>query len=345
MNKQKNKVLITGGTGYIGAHTAVSLIEQGYDVVLIDNLSNSSEDILIGIEKITGVLPEFEKVDLANYQELNRFLSGRSDIEAVIHFAALKAVKESVEKPISYYRNNLFALVNLLELMQKYSIRNLVYSSSATVYGEQDEFPLTELHETKPALSPYGNTKKIGEEMIRDLTAVSDQINAVALRYFNPIGAHSSFKIGELPNGIPNNLLPFITQTAAGVREELLVFGNDYATNDGTAIRDYIHVVDLALAHVKTVERLIKQHQKSNFEIFNLGTGQGYSVLEVIRSFEKMSGLKLPFRIVGRRAGDVEKMYASTELANNELGWKATRSLDDMTHSAWMWEKSLRQLA
>lgn len=337
-----DKIIVTGGTGYIGSHTAVSLLEQNFDVVLIDNLINSDKEVLKGIEAITKKTPAFSKVDMTNFQGLDNFFQAHQDAKAVIHFAALKAVKESVDQPIRYYRNNLFGLLNLLEVMEKYSIPNLVFSSSATVYGKPDQLPLTETSGTKPAMSPYGNTKKVGEEIIQDVTKVHDQLNAICLRYFNPIGAHSSGKIGELPNGIPNNLMPFITQTAAGLRTELLVFGNDYDTSDGTAIRDYIHVVDVAEAHVKTVDRLLGKSQKSNFEIFNLGTGKGSSVLEVIQSFERTSGQKLPYRIVERRAGDVPAMYASTQEANQELQWEARFSLDEMTTSAWNWEKKAR---
>lgn len=338
------KIIVTGGMGYIGSHTAVSLIENGYEVVIIDNLSNSKIDTLDGIEAITGKRPVFENLDMTDFKILNNCLRKHSDCAAVIHFAALKAVGESVQKPVLYYKNNLFALLNLIDSMGKNSIPNLVFSSSATVYGDPDSLPLTENSERKPAMSPYGNTKKMGEDIIRDTAKADMNFNAVALRYFNPIGAHSSSKIGELPSGIPNNLMPFITQTAAGIRKELMVFGDDYNTPDGTAIRDYIHVVDLAEAHVKTVERLLNRKQKSKYEIFNLGTGKGSSVLEVIQSFEKMTGLKLPFKIVDRREGDAEHIYASTELANKELGWKAKYNLDDMTFSSWEWEKYVRSL-
>lgn len=328
--------------GYIGSHTVVSLLTQGFKVIIIDNLVNSSIETLDGIEAITGIRPAFYEIDMTDGKILNDFFEKHQDTSAVIHFAALKAVGQSSQKPALYYRNNLFALINLIDAMQKFTISNLVFSSSATVYGEPDFLPLTELNETKPAMSPYGNTKKIGEDIIRDTAKASSDFHAVSLRYFNPIGAHESGEIGELPNGIPNNLMPFITQTAAGLRKELMVFGDDYNTPDGTAVRDYIHVVDLADAHVKTVERLINQMQKSNYEIFNLGTGKGSSVLEVISSFEKTSGQKLPYQIVKRREGDVEQMYASTELANEELGWKAKYTLDDMTASSWAWEKKAR---
>jgi len=338
------KIVVTGGTGYIGSHTAVSLIEQGFEVIILDNLVNSNQETLTGIETITGVKPTFFQMDLTNATLVNEFFKTHSDTAAVIHFAALKAVGESVQKPIAYYRNNLFALINLLDAMQQNNVSNLVFSSSATVYGEPDSLPLTEKNITKPALSPYGNTKKIGEDIIKDTAQANADFHAVSLRYFNPIGAHESALIGELPNGIPNNLMPFITQTAVGLRKELMVFGDDYNTSDGTAVRDYIHVVDLANAHVKTVERLLKNEQATNYEIFNLGTGKGSSVLEVIQSFEKANGKKLPYQIVARRSGDVEAMYAATELANQELGWTAKHNLDDMTASAWAWEQQVRKL-
>ena len=338
------KLIVTGGLGYIGAHTVVSLIEKGYEVIIIDNLVNAQTATLKRIQAITNVLPQFYQLDLCDAEKVNNFFEEHSDSSAVIHFAALKAVKESVEQPIAYYKNNLFGLINMIAAMEKYQIENLVFSSSATVYGVPDSLPLTEKSPTKPALSPYGNTKKIGEDIIRDTTLANSNFNAIALRYFNPIGANPSGQIGELPNGIPNNLMPFITQTAVGIREELMVFGDDYNTPDGTAIRDYIHVVDLAVAHLKTVERLLKKEQQSSFEIFNLGTGKGSSVLEVIQSFEKASGQKLPYKIVERRAGDVEAMYASTDLANQELDWVAKHNLDEMTASSWYYERQIRNL-
>ncbi len=281
-------------------------------------------------------------VDMCHEDRLDAFFAECPDIIAVIHFAALKAVGESVHRPVFYYHNNLTALLNLLGCMEKYRVPNLIFSSSATVYGEADSLPIGEQHPVKPALSPYGNTKQICEEIIRDAANVNTGFHAISLRYFNPIGAHESGQIGELPLGVPNNLMPFITQTAAGIREELLVFGDDYDTPDGTAVRDYIHVADLAEAHVKALDRLLEKKQQANYEVFNLGTGKGYSVLEVIRSFEKTSGMKLPFRIVARRPGDVPQMYASTQLANRELGWEARRGLDEMTASAWNWEQQLR---
>ena len=336
------KIIVTGGTGYIGAHTAVCLIERGYEVVIIDNLVNSDQQTIQRIAAVTGVRPGFEQVDMRQAQALDDFIARHKDAVGIIHFAALKAVKESVELPLEYYQNNLLSLINLLVAMRKHGLNNLVFSSSATVYGEPETLPLTEESPTKPAINPYGNTKKVGEEIIRDLAKADTAFQAVSLRYFNPIGAHPSGLLGELPNGIPNNLLPFITQTAVGIREELLVFGDDYPTVDGTAVRDYVHVVDLAAAHVQTIERLLNQKQEVNYEVFNLGTGKGSSVLEVIRSFEKASGQKLSYRIVERRAGDVAEMYASTDLANQSLGWAAKLDLDDMTASAWIWECKLR---
>lgn len=336
---QKPKILVTGGAGYIGSHTAVSLLEQGFEAVLLDNLVNSEIAVLDGIEAIAGARPDFHQIDMTNEVQLERFFQENPGIHAVIHFAALKAVGESVEQPARYYHNNLYSLINLVRLMPRFGIPNLIFSSSATVYGEPDSLPLEEDHPVKPATSPYGNTKKMCEDILRDCANADESFRAISLRYFNPIGAHESALIGELPIGVPNNLMPFITQTAAGLRKELLVFGDDYQTPDGTAIRDYIHVVDLADAHVKALERLLANRQKKNYEVFNLGTGHGFSVLEVIRSFEKMSGVKLNYRITGRRAGDVEQTYASTALANRELGWKARRTLDDMTLSAWKWEQ------
>jgi len=337
-----SKIVVTGGMGFIGSHTVVALINKGVEVIIIDNLINSTIETLDGIEAITSVRPAFYQIDMADAVELEKVFRAHSDIKAVIHFAALKAVGESSEKPILYYRNNLLSLISLIEVMQSNNVSNLVFSSSATVYGEPDTLPITEKNPTKRGMSPYGNTKKIGEEIIEDTVNTSNDFNAISLRYFNPIGAHESGKIGELPNGVPNNLMPFITQTAAGLRKELLVFGNDYHTPDGTAIRDYIHVVDLADAHVKTVQRLLNKKQNASFEVFNLGTGKGSSVLEVIHSFEKTSGYKIPYRIVERRKGDVEQMYASTTLANKELNWEAKLNLDDMTKSAWEWEMNAR---
>ncbi len=334
------KILVTGGTGYIGSHTVVELQKKGYDVIIVDNLSNSYIEVVSSIEKITGIRPEFEKFDLSDVNKTNAFFTKHNEIAAIIHFAAYKAVGESVEKPLKYYRNNLFSLVNILQNMKDNHIKNIVFSSSCTVYGQPDKLPVSEDSPIKKAFCPYGNTKQISEEIIQDTTKVSD-IKAIALRYFNPIGAHESALIGELPIGVPNNLMPFITQTAIGKREILRVFGNDYNTPDGTCIRDYIHVVDLAKAHVFAVDRMLNNKNKSKYEIFNLGTGNGYSVLEVIKSFEKVSGKKLNYKIVGRRAGDVEKVWANADHANKELAWKAEKSLDEMTLSAWKWEKAI----
>ncbi|MCF8234509.1 MAG: UDP-glucose 4-epimerase GalE [Bacteroidales bacterium] len=334
------KILVTGGTGYIGSHTAVELQNSGHEVVIVDNLSNSDNNVLNGIEKISGIRPEFEEFDLSDQAKTADFFKRHNDIEGIIHFAAHKAVGESVEKPLMYYRNNIFSLVNILQGMKDNEIENLVFSSSCTVYGQPEQLPVTENAPVQKAESPYGNTKQISEEIISD-TVKSTKIKGIALRYFNPIGAHESAIIGELPIGVPNNLMPFITQTAIGKREFLRVFGDDYNTPDGTAIRDYIHVVDLAKAHVVAVERMVNDKMKKDFEVFNLGTGKGYSVLEVIKSFERSTGQKLNYQIVGRRPGDVEKVWADTQFANEELGWKAEKGIDEMTLSAWEWEKAL----
>ncbi len=334
------KVIVTGGAGYIGSHTVVELQQKGFEVVIIDNLSNSHADVIQNITKITHIEPQFVKADLCDKEACDAFFRANADAKAVIHFAALKAVGESVEQPLAYYNNNLNSLMNVLQAMVAYKIPNLVFSSSCTVYGQADVLPVTEQTPLKKALSPYGNTKRIAEEIISDCVAVMP-VKSILLRYFNPIGAHDSAHIGELPLGVPNNLVPFITQTAAGIREQLSVFGNDYNTPDGTAIRDYIHVVDLAKAHVVAVERMIQEQQKQDCEIFNLGTGNGFSVLEVIKSFEKVSGQKLNYKIIGRRAGDIEIVYADTTFANKELGWKAEKTLDDMMASAWKWQKQL----
>jgi len=336
------KILVTGGTGYIGSHTVVELQQQGYEVIIIDNLSNSSLDVLDNIELISGIRPHFEQVDLADAALTADFFSRYPKFDGVIHFAAFKAVGESVANPLKYYRNNLYSLINILEGMKAHDIKNLVFSSSCTVYGQPEILPVTEQAPIQKAWSPYGNTKQMCEEII-GFTVDSSSIHTIALRYFNPIGAHESFLIGELPIGTPNNLMPFVTQTAIGIRECLSVFGGDYDTPDGTAVRDYIHVVDIAKAHVIAVERMIGNKGKSNFEVFNLGTGNGFSVLEVIHSFEKMTGQKLNYKIVDRRPGDVEKVWADTQFANKELGWKAEKSLDDMTLSSWEWEKRLAE--
>lgn len=337
----KDKILVTGGTGYIGSHTTVELIKSGYEVVIIDNLSNSREDVLNGIEEISGTKPVFENFNLCDFEKLDEFFKRHKDIKSIIHFAASKAVGESVEKPLLYYRNNLQSLINILELMPKYGISNLVFSSSCTVYGQPEQLPVTENSPILPAESPYGNTKQISEEIISDTLNSSDQLHAISLRYFNPVGAHETAIIGELPLGIPANLLPFITQTAAGIREQLSIFGQDYDTPDGTAIRDYIHVVDLAKAHVIAVQRMLNNKQKSNYEVFNLGTGHGYSVMEAVKAFEASTGEKLNYKLVDRRAGDIEKVWADTTFANEELGWKAELDINDMMASAWKWQKHL----
>jgi len=335
------KILVTGGAGYIGSHTVVELQQQGFDVVVIDNLCNSNIEVVENIGKITGIAPVFEKLDMTDQQAMLD-LFGRNKYDGVIHFAALKSVPESVDKPVEYYRNNLCAMVNLLECMKVSGTGFVVFSSSCTVYGQPDVLPVSETAPVKRPWSPYGNTKRICEEMIEDFTGIA-AARAISLRYFNPIGAHESSFIGELPLGIPNNLVPYITQSAIGKRGPLKVFGDDYNTPDGTAIRDYIHVVDLAKAHVKAVDRIIEEQSNSDYEVFNLGTGQGYSVLEVINSFEKVSGKKLDYEIVGRRPGDVEKVWADTVYANRELGWKAERDLDEMMLSAWNWEKAIAE--
>jgi UDP-glucose 4-epimerase len=334
------KILVTGGTGFIGSHTVVELQANGYNVIIVDNLSNSTIDVLDNIAAISGIKPAFEQFDLADQDLTADFFKRNSDIDGIIHFAAFKAVGESMAKPLDYYRNNLLSLINLLEVMKTHAIPNIVFSSSCTVYGQPDELPVTEQAPLKPAWSAYGNTKQMCEEILRFSVAAHD-FNTIALRYFNPIGAHKSALIGELPLGIPGNLVPFITQTAIGKRECLSVYGDDYDTPDGTAIRDYIHVVDLAKAHVIAVERMLSKKGKSKMEIFNLGTGNGFSVLEVIKSFERVSGVKLNYKIVPRRPGDIEKVWADTDFANHELGWKAEKGLDEMMLSAWEWEKAL----
>jgi len=338
------QILVTGGTGYIGSHTAVELQNAGYEVIIIDNLSNSSLEVLDGIEKITGIRPAFEQFDLIEKEKVDAFFTKYPNIEAIIHFAAFKAVGESVAKPLMYYRNNLVSLMNLLDAMDRFNVPGLVFSSSCTVYGQPEKLPVTEEAPILKANSPYGNTKQVSEEIIQDTLIACPKLKAIALRYFNPVGAHPSASIGELPLGVPQNLVPFITQTAAGLRQQLSVFGGDYNTPDGTAVRDYIHVVDLAKAHVVAVSRLVEAKGKKQFEVFNLGTGNGLSVLDVIHSFEKVSGQKLNYKIVDRRPGDVEKVYADTAFANEELGWKAKSSADDILASAWKWEKKIRGL-
>ena len=339
----KKKIVVTGGTGYIGSHTAVELIEDGYEVILIDNLYNSEAEVADRIGMISGITPQLEVFDLCDQERVNNFFSTNKGIDAIIHFAAYKAVGESVNKPLEYYRNNLVSLLNLLDAMKLYGIPYMVFSSSCTVYGQPEKLPVTEDAPTRPAVSPYGNTKKIGEEIIRDTVLSDNNIKAISLRYFNPIGAHPSAMIGELPQGVPENLVPFITQTAWGLMDELKVFGNDYDTPDGSCIRDYLHVVDLAKAHVIAVQRLIENRNKSNYEVFNLGTGKGVSVLEAIKSFERATGIKLKYRITRRRPGDIEKIWADPSLANRELGWKTLSSLDDAMRTAWEWEKNIRK--
>tara|TARA_A100001391_G_scaffold24050_1_gene13176 strand:- start:529 stop:1545 length:1017 start_codon:yes stop_codon:yes gene_type:complete len=336
------KILVTGGLGFIGSHTVVELQNEGFEVVIVDNLSNSSINVLDGIEAITGKKPLFEEFDLRDKPKVQDFFQKHSDVAGVIHFAASKAVGESVEEPLLYYENNLGVLVYILQELKKKGGASFIFSSSCTVYGQADEMPITESAPVKPAESPYGNTKQVGEEIIRDTCKVNPDLKAIALRYFNPIGAHPSGKIGELPIGVPQNLVPFITQTGIGLREQLSVFGDDYPTEDGTCIRDYIHVVDLAKAHVAALQRLLKDENETNYEVFNLGTGTGSSVLEVIQSFERVSGEKLNYKIVDRRSGDIIQAYADTKRANEVLGWKAKFSLDDAMKSAWEWEKIVR---
>ena len=332
------RILVTGGLGFIGSHTVVELQNAGFEVVIIDNLSNTSIEVLGQIEAITGIKPTFENIDLRVQKDVKQFFD-TNQVDGVIHFAAYKAVGESVSKPLEYYQNNLNTLVYLLSELTARNIDNFIFSSSCTVYGQADALPITESAPVKPAESPYGYSKQVGEVLIRD-TCKSSSLNAIALRYFNPIGAHPSIKIGELPLGVPQNLIPFITQTAAGIRKELSVFGDDYPTVDGTAVRDYIHVVDLAKAHIAALTRLIEKNNKENYEFFNIGTGKGSSVLEVIKAFEKASGLPLNYKIVGRREGDITAAYADTNLANQELQWKTELSLEEALDSAWKWQQS-----
>lgn len=333
-------ILVTGGTGYIGSHTVVELQQQGHTVVIVDNLSNSHANVVDRIAEITGIRPEFHQFDLTDGEKTAAFFTNHSDLDGIIHFAAFKAVGESMADPLMYYHNNLGSLINILKGMKEHGIRNLVFSSSCTVYGQPDDLPVRETSPVKEAWSPYGNTKQMSEQIIR-FSVEAYKLKAIALRYFNPIGSHESALIGELPLGVPNNLVPFITQTAIGLRQTLNVYGSDYNTPDGTAVRDYIHVVDLAKAHVVAVNRMMKEAGKPDYEIFNLGTGNGFSVLEVIQSFEKVSGQSLNYKITDRRPGDVEKVWADTSYANEELGWKAEKSLDEMMLSAWKWEQSL----
>jgi len=340
----KRKILVTGGTGYIGSHTVVELQNVGFEVVIVDDLSNSTIGVIDRIEQITGIRPEFHQFNMQSLELLDAFFVKSKGIDAVIHFAAYKAVGESVVKPLIYYRNNLLSLVNLFECMGKHGVNNLVFSSSCTVYGQPDHLPVTEQTPRKAAESPYGNTKIVGEDIIRDYTRANPAVQTIALRYFNPIGAHPSALIGELPNGIPSNLVPFVTQTAAGIRTQLSVFGDDYNTPDGSCIRDYINVVDLAKAHVIAIERLLNHKNESSFEFFNVGTGTGVSVLALLKAFEKVTGQKLNYKIVERRAGDIEQIYADTTKANKVLGWKSEATLEETLLSAWNWEKRLRKI-
>ena len=340
----KHTILVTGGTGFIGSHTTVELINAGYKVVIVDNLSNSNANVVDGIEEITGVRPAFEQVDCCDYAAMESIFNKYSDIEGIIHFAASKAVGESVEKPLLYYRNNLTSLINLLELMPKYDVKGIIFSSSCTVYGQPDpeNLPVTEDAPIKPAESPYGNTKQVNEEIIRDYINSGASIKAILLRYFNPIGSHPTAIIGELPNGVPMNLIPYVTQTAMGIREQLKVFGNDYNTPDGTCIRDYIYVVDLAKAHVKAMERVLDT-DSDKLEVFNVGTGRGVSTKEIVDAFEKATGVKVNWTYAPRRAGDIEKVWADPKKANEVLGWKADTSLEDTLKSAWNWQVKLRE--
>jgi UDP-glucose 4-epimerase len=340
--KEKKLILVTGGTGYIGSHTSVELIQESFDVLIVDNLSNSKVEVLDGIEGITGVRPHFEAFDLCDLSELRRLCEQYPNIQAIIHFAALKAVGESVEKPLDYYYNNFVSLLNLLRVMGEFSIPGMVFSSSCTVYGQPEKLPVNESTPVQKASSPYGNTKQVAEEIIQDAIVANQAIKAISLRYFNPVGAHPSALIGELPLGIPQNLVPYLTQTVAGLRNELRVFGNDYDTLDGTGIRDYIYVVDLARAHVSAIKRLLEGRIKSAYEVFNLGTGRGYSVMEIIRTFEKATGEKVNYKILPRRPGDIAAVYADTTLANRELGWKADTTLEQTLFTAWKWEKAIR---
>lgn len=337
------KILVTGGLGYIGSHTVVALQNSGFEVVIIDNLSNSSLDALEGIISITGKAPTFEKLDLRDKAEVSAFFLKYTGIDGIIHFAASKAVGESVTNPLLYYENNLNSLIYLLQECETHKITNFIFSSSCTVYGEPDSLPITEAAPIKVAVSPYGNTKQISEEILFDVCAVSE-LKTIALRYFNPIGAHETAHIGELPIGVPQNLVPFITQTAAGLRKELSVFGDDYPTPDGSCIRDYIHVVDLANAHVIAMQRLLSEKNEAKLEVFNIGTGKGTSVLEVVTTFEKVTHQKLPYKIVEKRAGDVISVYADTTKANTILGWKAEKTLEDALISSWKWERKIRNL-
>ena len=339
----KKRILVTGGTGYIGSHTVVELQASGYEVIIVDNLSNSQANVVDNIEKVSGIRPAFEHLDCLDYEGLDALFTKYAGIKGIIHFAASKAVGESVEKPLLYYRNNLVSLVNLLELMPKHGVEGIIFSSSCTVYGQPDVLPVTEEAPIKKAESPYGNTKQINEEIVQDFVKSGAPINAILLRYFNPIGAHPTALLGELPNGVPQNLVPFLTQTAMGIREKLSVFGDDYDTPDGSCIRDYINVVDLAKAHVVAMNRIMQKKQADKVEVFNIGTGRGLSVLELIHAFEASTGVKLNYQIVGRRAGDIEKVWANPDRANNVLGWKAEATIEDTLRSAWNWQVRLRE--
>ena len=340
------RILVTGGTGYIGSHTVVELMQKGYDVVIVDNLSNSNQAVLDGITAIVGSTPDFVLADCCDQTAMDALFAQYKDIEGVIHFAASKAVGESVEQPLMYYRNNLMSLVTVLEVMKKHNVKNIVFSSSCTVYGQPDaeHLPVDETAPIQKALSPYGNTKQINEEIICDQAHADANLHATILRYFNPIGAHPSAMIGELPNGVPQNLLPFVTQTAAGLRAELKVFGDDYNTPDGSCIRDYIYVVDLAKAHVKAVERMLAGLPTEQVEVFNLGTGRGLSVLEILRTFIQVTGVNIPYQIVGRREGDIEQVWAKPDKANTVLGWSADTPIEEVLLSAWKWEQKIRSL-
>ncbi|MGH1386067.1 UDP-glucose 4-epimerase GalE [Kordia sp.] len=337
------KILVTGGLGYIGSHTVVELQLAGFEVIIIDNLSNSSKEVIHGIKNITGVEPTFEELDLRDKEATISFFKKHSAISGIIHFAASKAVGESVTNPLLYYENNLSTLITILQQIQHKENISFIFSSSCTVYGQAETMPISEKAPVQQAISPYGNTKQIGEEILQDTAKIAEGLQVISLRYFNPIGAHSSTEIGELPDGVPQNLVPFITQTAIGLRQELAVFGNDYPTEDGTCIRDYIHVVDLAKAHVTALKRLLDEKHETSFEVFNIGTGKGSSVLEVIESFERVSKQSLNYKIVGRREGDVISVYADTTKANTILGWKATSTLDEAMLSAWEWEQKVRK--
>ena len=339
----KTKILVTGGAGYIGSHTTVELQNAGYEVIILDNLSNSNAEVIDGIERITGTRPFFEQIDMQDKEAMRKLFEKHGNIKSVINFAASKAVGESVKKPLLYYRNNLVTMLNLLDLMPEYGVEALVFSSSCTVYGQPDVLPVDESAPIKPALSPYGNTKQICEEIITDTIYSGAPFKSILLRYFNPIGAHPSAEIGELPLGVPQNLLPYITQTAIGVRQQLSVFGDDYDTPDGSCIRDYINVVDLAKAHVKAIERMLGHKSEEAVEIFNLGTGQGVSVLELIHTFEEATGVKLNYKIAERREGDITQVWADPQKANTILGWKAETTLAETLKSAWKWQLHLRE--